>query len=65
MTKYLDSNNIVTECQHGFVAGHSCLTNLLEVFEDWMQCLDGGYNIKLMLYTWTTEKPSILFHINV
>ena len=46
MTKYLDSNSIVTKCQHGFVAGRSCLTNLLEVFEDWTQCLDEGYGIE-------------------
>ena len=47
MTKYLDSN-IVTECQHGVVAGRSCLTNLLEVFEDWNQCLDEGYGTDLI-----------------
>ena len=48
MTKYLDSNSIITECQHGFVAGRSCLTNLLEVFEDWTQCLDEGYGIDVI-----------------
>ena len=48
MTKYLDSNSIVTECQHGVVAGRSCLTNLLEVFEDWNQCLDEGYGIDVI-----------------
>jgi len=48
MTKYLDSNSIVTECQHGVVAGRSCLTNLLEVFEDLNQCLDEGYGIDVI-----------------
>jgi len=34
MTAYLDKKKVISDRQHGFVSGRSCLTNLLEVFED-------------------------------
>ena len=40
MTTHLDSEGIITNHQHGFVRGRSCLTNLLYVFEDWTIRLD-------------------------
>ena len=48
MTTFLDSNSIITNKQHGFVSGRSCLTNLLEVFEDWTRSLDEGYGIDVI-----------------
>src|SRR5664279_4135291 len=32
--------NLINKCQHGFVKGRSCLTNLLETFENWTKALD-------------------------
>ena len=33
LTEFANVNHLVTDCQHGFRRGHSCLTNLLESFE--------------------------------
>lgn len=48
MTTYLDSEGIITNHQHGFVRGRSCLTNLLYVFEDWTSNLDEGYGVDVI-----------------
>ena len=40
MTKFFTENNLINKHQHGFVSGKSCLTNLLESFEDWTSYLD-------------------------
>ena len=34
---------MISEHQHGFAKGRSCLTNLLEVLEAWTRVLDEGY----------------------
>jgi len=39
---YVESNKLITEHQHAFVSGRSCLTNLLEVLEAWTRILDLG-----------------------
>jgi len=38
----------VSNKQHGFVKGRSCLTNLLEVFEHWTRCLEKAYGIDVI-----------------
>ena len=38
--EHLTSNNILSEKQHGFREGRSCLTNLLELVESWTDILD-------------------------
>ena len=48
VTTYLDSEGIITNHQHGFVRGRSCLTNLLQVFEDWTSNLDEGYGVDVI-----------------
>ena len=45
---YIESNNLITEHQHGFVSGRSCLTNLLEVLEAWTRILDSGYGVDVI-----------------
>ena len=40
ITKHLTSNNILSDKQHGFREGRSCLTNLLEIIESWTDILD-------------------------
>ena len=37
---HLDRNNILSDKQHGFRQGRSCLTNLLEVMESWTMMVD-------------------------
>ena len=38
--EHLESNDILSDKQHGFREGRSCLTNLLELMESWTQILD-------------------------
>ena len=33
--QHLEANNVICSHQHGFCKSKSCLTNLLEAFEDW------------------------------
>ena len=39
---HLATNNLLSEAQHGFRQGRSCLTNLLETLELWTDILDEG-----------------------
>ena len=47
MVKYLDENEIVTSCQHGFIRKKSCFINLLSVLEDWTSAVDQGYGVDI------------------
>ena len=38
--EHLADNNILSDKQHGFREGRSCLTNLLEIMENWTEILD-------------------------
>ena len=38
--EHLMTNNILSNSQHGFRSGRSCLTNLLEIMEDWTEIID-------------------------
>ncbi|KAK3089449.1 hypothetical protein FSP39_003702 [Pinctada imbricata] len=37
---YMETNNLFTKHQHGFRSGHSCVTQLIEVIDDWTRELD-------------------------
>ena len=39
---HLTDNNLITECQHGFVSGRSCSTNLLVALDAWTETLENG-----------------------
>jgi len=39
---------MLSKVQHGFCRGRSCLTNLLETFEDWTTAIDHGYGIDVI-----------------
>ena len=45
MLSHFIENNLLNNCQHGFLPGRSCVTNLLSVLEVWTDALDKGYNI--------------------
>ena len=49
---HLMSNDLISMRQHGFVAGRSCDTNLLEALNDWTRVLDEGGTIDA-IYIWT------------
>ena len=40
--KHLHLNDLLSECQHGFIPMRSCVTNLLEVINKWTGALDEG-----------------------
>ena len=42
---HLVSNELLTSCQHGFMKGRSCVTQLLTVLDEWTEALDQGNDI--------------------
>lgn len=42
MMTHLESHELLTDHQHGFVSQRSCVTNLLSVLDSWTQSLDEG-----------------------
>ena len=38
-------NEVPCREQHGFTSGRSCLSKLLETFENWTKALDEGYGL--------------------
>jgi len=46
--KILEDEGSLNPSQHGFMKKRSCLTNLLECFEEWTKALDEGYGIDVI-----------------
>ena len=42
LVSYLESNNFLSDFQHGFVSKRSCTTNLLATLDQWTEFLDSG-----------------------
>ena len=42
MFEHLESNKLLSNKQHGFREGRSCLSNLLTTLEDWTSILEDG-----------------------
>ena len=57
--KYLDERELLSEDQHGFRAGHSCITQLMEIVEVWTGMLDEGE--ELMLCIRISRRPSTTY----
>ena len=45
IVNHIDTEGILSENQHGFTNGRSCLTNLLETFNDWFEMFDNGHPV--------------------
>ena len=45
ITNHLNRNQLLTDCQHGFIKGRSCVTQLLAMLDKWTEILDQGGNI--------------------
>ena len=45
---WLNPEPKIAHKHHGFVSGRSCLTNLLETFENWTEFLDEGYGVDVI-----------------
>ena len=48
IVNHMTENNLFTTCQHGFIAGKSCTTQLLEYMEDITQALDNGNGVDII-----------------
>ena len=48
LTQFAQSIKLISNRQHGFIKGKSCLTNLLESFETWTKALDEGYGLDII-----------------
>ena len=48
LMRFLESNDLLCKEQHGFCGGRSCLTNLLETFENCTKALDEGYGLDVV-----------------
>ncbi len=46
--KFLDDNNLLSNDQHGFRSGRSCVTQLLEIMETWTSLLEDGGGIDVV-----------------
>ena len=42
LVKYLETNNFLSDFQHGFVSKRSCSTNLLATLDAWTEIIDSG-----------------------
>ena len=48
LVKHLESSGVMSNSQHGFTRGRSCLTNLLETFEALTIIVEEGYGIDVI-----------------
>jgi len=48
MVEHLNKYSIIKNSQHGFMKGRSCLTNLLDFFEEVYENLDKGNSVDLI-----------------
>ena len=56
MLSHLESHNVLTANQHGFVQKSSCLTNLLESLESWIKLLDEGKGLDVLYLDYCNGK---------
>ncbi|MGH0170175.1 UNVERIFIED_CONTAM: hypothetical protein FKN15_058551 [Acipenser sinensis] len=57
MESYLYGNSILGDSQYGFRKGRSCLTNLLDFFEDATPTMDNCKACDMVYLESTEEKP--------
>lgn len=57
--EHLKDNNLLSDCQHGFVEGRSCVTNLIGVLDDWTKLLDEGKPVDTMYIDFSKAFDSV------
>ena len=57
--KYFADNNFIHPHQHGFVPRKSCLTNLLESFQAWIQSVDDGFGVDIIFLDYKKAFDSV------
>lgn len=58
---HLTSNELLSEHQHGFMSGRSCLSNLLETLECWTDALDNGNRVDCVYLDFRKAFDSVPF----
>ena len=48
MMGHLTANNLLSSCQHSFVSGRSCTTNVLSTLETWTLMIDERYLVDVI-----------------
>ena len=48
IVKHLEGNKLITQCQHGFVSGKSCSTQLIECLDIWTEILDNHGQVDII-----------------
>ena len=48
VVEHMTENNLYLECEYGFRKQRSCVTQLLEVMEDFTQLIDNGYPVDVV-----------------
>ena len=56
---FLEDHELLSESQHGFMRGRSCLTNLLESLEEWTATLDEGYGLDFLFLDYRKAFDSV------
>ena len=51
--EHLQSNNLITKNQHGFLSGRSCLTQQVETLNEWTMILEDNQCVDIVYFTWT------------
>ena len=62
LTQFLEKNSVISQQQHGFVTGRSCLTNLLDSLEQWTSALDEGHGIYILYLDYRKAFDSVPHH---
>ena len=48
LVQYFKCNNLLSSCQHGFCSSYSCVTQLLQVVNDWSLALESGNSVDVV-----------------
>ena len=57
--KHLETQRLLSECQHGFVGQRNCTTNLLESLDNWTSALDSGKCVDAILLDFAKAFDSV------
>ena len=47
---HVEQNNILNPLQHGFISGHSCITQLLSMIEELARSLDDRKQVEVLFF---------------
>ena len=61
ISQHLDLHKLISPHQHGFQKGRSCLTNLLEAFEQWTRIIDDGKQVDVLYLDYAKAFDSVPF----